>query len=83
MNLQAFPLEGSMKYLSVREMSELWGISPRRIQILCKEGRVPGIIMIGRTWGIPENVEKPMDRRIKSGKYRNKNGREKDGNLNL
>ena len=34
-----------MKYLSIKEMSEKWGISTRRIQILCKEGRIPGIIM--------------------------------------
>ena len=46
-----------MKYLSIKEMSEKWGISTRRIQILCKEGRIPGIIMIGRTWGIPEDAE--------------------------
>ena len=58
-----------MKYLSIKEMSEKWGISTRRIQILCKEGRIPGIIMIGRTWGIPENAEKPVDARIKSGQY--------------
>lgn len=59
-----------MKYLSIKEMSEKWGISTRRIQILCKEGRIPGIIMIGRTWGIPEDAEKPADARVKSGKYR-------------
>lgn len=58
-----------MKYLSIKEMSEKWGISTRRIQILCKEGRIPGIIMIGRTWGIPEDAGKPADARIKSGKY--------------
>ena len=58
-----------MKYLSIKEVSEKWGISTRRIQILCKEGRIPGIIMIGRTWGIPEDAEKPADARIKSGKY--------------
>ena len=50
-----------MKYLSIKEMSERWGISTRRIQILCKEGRIPGIILIGRTWGIPEDAEKPAD----------------------
>lgn len=59
-----------MKYLSIKEMSERWGVSARRIQILCKEGRIPDIILIGRTWGIPENAKKPADARIKSGKYR-------------
>ena len=58
-----------MKYLSIKEVSEKWGISTRRIQILCKEDRIPGTILIGHTWGIPENAEKPADARIKSGKY--------------
>ena len=56
-----------MKYLSIKEMFEKWGISTRRIQILCKEGRIPGSIMIGRTWEKPEDAEKPVDARIKSG----------------
>ena len=65
-----------MKYLSIKEVSEKWGISTRRIQILCREGRIPGIIMIGRTWGIPEGAGKPADARIKSGKYRKYKGNE-------
>lgn len=58
-----------MKYLSITETAERWGISTRRIQILCKDGRIPGTILIGRTWGIPDDAEKPADARIKSGKY--------------
>ena len=58
-----------MKYLSIKETSERWGISMRRIQVLCKENRIPGIIMIGHTWGIPDDAQKPADARIKSGKY--------------
>ena len=58
-----------MKYLSVKQISERWGISPRRIQILCREGRVPKAFIVGNTWAIPEDAEKPKDERIKSGKY--------------
>ena len=36
-----------MKYLSITQTAERWGISTRRIQILCGEGRVPGAIRIG------------------------------------
>ena len=36
-----------MKYLSITQTAECWGISTRRIQILCGEGRVPGAIRIG------------------------------------
>lgn len=58
-----------MKYLSVTETAERWGISTRRIQILCNEDRIPGAIRIGRTWAIPDDEPKPADARIKSGRY--------------
>lgn len=58
-----------MKYLSVPQTAERWGISPRRIQILCNEERIPGAVKIGNRWAIPDNEPKPADARIKSGKY--------------
>lgn len=58
-----------MKYLSVAQTAERWGISPRRIQILCSEERIPGAVRIGRSWAIPDDEPKPADARIKSGKY--------------
>ena len=58
-----------MKYLSVKQMSEQWGISTRRIQILCKEDRIPGAFIVGNTWAIPANAKKPKDARIRSGRY--------------
>ena len=58
-----------MEYLSIRQTSEKWGISVRRIQVLCSENRIPGATTIGSYWAIPVNAEKPNDERIKSGKY--------------
>ena len=58
-----------MKYLSSKEAADKWGISERRVQILCNQDRIAGVIRIGRTWGIPDDAEKPKDARIKSGKY--------------
>ena len=58
-----------MKYLSVTQTAEKWGISTRRIQILCNGNRIPGAIKIGNQWAIPDNESKPADARIKSGKY--------------
>ncbi len=58
-----------MKYLSAKQIAAKWGISSRRIQILCKEERVPGAFIVENSWAIPENAEKPKDARIKSGKY--------------
>ena len=58
-----------MRFLSVAQTAERWGISPRRIQILCNEERIPGAVRIGRSWAIPDDELKPADARIKSGKY--------------
>lgn len=58
-----------MTLLSISETAERWGISARRIQILCREGRVPGAMRIGHSWAIPCDEPKPSDARIKSGKY--------------
>ena len=58
-----------MEYLSVAQTAEKWKISTRRIQILCRENRVPGATRIGSVWAIPSDAEKPKDARIKSGRY--------------
>ncbi len=54
-----------MDYLSVDEIAEKWEISPRRVQILCAKGDVPGAQKKGHAWLIPHNAEKPADRRTK------------------
>ena len=52
--------------MTTKKASELWGISDRRIRILCAEGKIDGAEMIGKTWYIPDNATKPSDGRIKS-----------------
>lgn len=58
-----------MRYFSISQMSEKWGISQRRIRTLCSEGRIEGAFKMGSYWSIPEDAEKPKDERIKSGRY--------------
>ena len=60
-----------MEYMSISQAAEKWGITPRRIQVLCKQDRIPGAARIGYVWAIPMDAEKPKDARIKSGKYIN------------
>lgn len=62
-----------MKYLSTFEAAEKWGLSPRRVGVLCNENRIPGAQRAGSRWIIPEDAERPKDARIKSGKYIKKN----------
>ncbi len=58
-----------MEYLSISQVSKKWGLSGRRIQTLCNEGRIPGATKIGSYWAVPGDAVKPNDERIKSGKY--------------
>lgn len=57
-----------LDYISVRDATNKWGISERRIQKLCEESRIDGVIRFGRSWAIPKNAEKPVDGRLKSPK---------------
>ena len=52
-----------MKYMSSKKASEKWGISDRRIRVLCNEGRIEGAVKIGRIWSIPFDAVKPVDAR--------------------
>jgi len=56
-----------MEYLSVRQTAEKCGVSTKRIQFICKQGRIPGAFIIGNSWAIPADAEKPKDQRIKAG----------------
>ncbi len=60
-----------MEYISIKETSEKWKISDRRIRLLCSVGRIEGAMKIGRNWSIPEIAVKPFDaRKTKTEKYK-------------
>ena len=52
-----------MEYMSAREAANKWGISQRRVAILCSENRIGNATMIGNMWIIPSTAEKPIDAR--------------------
>lgn len=58
-------------YLTVKEVAEKWGMTPRNVQNLCASGKIDGAVKFANSWAIPENAEKPIDKRITSGEYRN------------
>lgn len=58
-------------YLTINEISKKWGLTKRQVQKMCAEGKIPGASKFGINWAIPENAEKPKDKRIKTGKYKN------------
>lgn len=59
-----------MKYISVCKTAEKWNISERSVRNYCNEGRVPGAILDGKTWLIPENAVKPKRKKSKGTKNR-------------
>ena len=66
-----------MEYVSIKQISEKWGICARRVQTLCTEGRIEGAQRVEHQWIIPADAPKPKDARVKSGKYiksKNENG---------
>ena len=53
-------------YMTVNQAAEKWGVSDRRVRILCAEGKIPGAVREGRIWKLPENAAKPEDGRFKA-----------------
>lgn len=52
-------------YMTVRDASLAWGISEKRIALLCRDGRIPGAFK-NKSWFLPKDADKPSDKRIKS-----------------
>lgn len=48
-----------MKYISVAETAKKWNISERSVRNYCAIGKIDGAFLVGKTWNIPENAEKP------------------------
>lgn len=57
-----------MKYISVHEAAEQWGISLRRVQYFCANDKIPGAKHMGRQWLIPSDAIRPADGRTRYGK---------------
>ena len=55
--------EVAMEYMSAREAADKWGISQRRVAVLCSENRIDNATMVGNMWIIPTTAEKPVDAR--------------------
>lgn len=52
-----------MNFLTTVETAEKWNVSRRRVTTYCRDGRIAGAVLKGKTWLIPENAEKPQDPR--------------------
>lgn len=57
-----------MEYMTAKEAAKKWAITPRRVQVLCAQGKIPGAVRFGVTWAIPKDAMKPKDGRFKTTK---------------
>ena len=55
-----------MLYISADEAARKWNISVRRVQQMCKSGEIPGAVKEGRSWVLPEDVQQPVRRTLKT-----------------
>lgn len=54
------------EYMTVQDAAKLWRISERRIQKLCEENRIDGVVRLSRVWLIPKDAKKPADARLRN-----------------
>ena len=56
-----------MEYTSVAKMAEKWGLSERSVRNYCVQGRIADAKLIGKTWHIPNDAQKPERTNKKNG----------------
>ena len=59
-------MELSYDYIKLEEAARKWGVSVRRVQALCADGRIEGAVRFGRDWMIPRQAARPADGRTKA-----------------
>ena len=50
--------------MTIREAATAWNITERRVNELCKAGRISDAYKEGKQWFIPEGTQKPADKRM-------------------
>ena len=55
-----------MEWMTVKEAGVLWGITTRRAQYLCSDGKVEDAQKLGSQWVIPKGTPKPIDGRTRA-----------------
>ena len=54
-----------MEYITLKQASEKWGITPRMINYYCVNGRISGAVKMASVWLIPKDAKRPTDKRYK------------------
>ena len=54
-----------LEWITAQQAAEKWGITVRRVQVLCKNSQINGVVRLGQAWLIPKDAPKPADGRYK------------------
>jgi len=57
-----------LDWITPQQAAEMWGIKDRRVQAMCANGDIEGVIKLGRVWLIPKDAQKPKDGRVSNGR---------------
>ena len=60
-----------MGIMTVKEAAEKWSVTPRRVQEMIREGKLPGAYKIETIWVMPDDTQKPPD--LRKERYTKKN----------
>ena len=52
-------LADSMDYISVAEFAKKYGVAERTVRNYCSNGKIPGAVLVGKTWSVPCDAELP------------------------
>lgn len=64
-----------MNYITAKEMATRWGLTTRRVQVLCEQGKIEGVTHLGKVWAIPCDAKKPVDGRFQKSRGGLENGK--------
>jgi len=54
-----------LEWITAGQAADKWGITVRRVQALCKNRQIDGVVRLGKAWLIPKDAPKPPDGRFK------------------
>lgn len=57
-------------YITVQDAATKWNVTDRQVQLWCKAGKIPGATMLSRIWIIPENAQRPVAKRRRTGQMK-------------
>ncbi|MDR1917617.1 MAG: Fic family protein, partial [Christensenellaceae bacterium] len=58
-------MRNNANFITTKLTGERWGMSARRIRLLCEENRIAGAIRSGKSWLIPFDAKRPTDERYR------------------